>query len=295
MISYGVAVHGGVGSPAEFSDGCRTACEAALQLLEAGKSALDAAVEAARVLEDDGRFNAGSGSVLRIDGKTVEMDAAVMDSEGHIGAVINIRGVKNPVLVARAVLGSPHVAMAGRGAQAFARRLGFGPYYKVSERAAANYERIKSRMGKEDFHFFRQWVGEQKISGGKGKAKRTDTIGVVALDKKGVFAVASSTGGASPMLVGRVGDTPMVGCGFYAGPEGAIAVTGLGEESIRKMLAKTVYDMVAEGMGARASCEKALGLLPQHVDMGIIALAKNDYGAASTRKMPMAQYSAIRP
>lgn len=274
MLSYGVAVHGGVGSPEEFSDGCRAACEAALLVLEAGKGALDSAAEAARVLEDDGRFNAGSGSVLRADGKTIEMDASVMDSEGNMGAVINIRGVKNPVLVALAVTGSPHVAMAGRGAQAFARELGFRPYYKVSKRALE----IFKKSGKAD--------------GGEGK--KADTVGAVVLDKNGVFAVASSTGGASPMLVGRVGDTPMVGCGFYAGPMGAVAVTGLGEESIRKMLARTVYDMLAEGVRVGTACKKGVGLFPSHVKMGVIALTKNGYGWAATGKNPMAQYSMIK-
>ncbi len=245
-------------------------------MLEAGMCALDSAVEAARVLEDDGRFNAGSGSVLRIDGKTIEMDASVMDSNGKIGSVINIRGVKNPVLVARAVLGSPHVAMAGRGAQAFARKLGFRPYYKVSKKALEIFKKS----------------GKNLQTGGSRKA---DTIGAVALDKSGVFAVASSTGGASPMLVGRVGDTPMVGCGFYAGPMGAVAVTGLGEESIRKMLAKTVYDMLAGGMEAGAACKKGIGLFPARVKMGVIALTKNGYGWAATGRNPMAQYSIIKP
>ncbi len=282
MISYGVAVHGGVGSPEEFSDGCKAACEAAILMLEPGGNALDAAIEAARIMEDDGRFNAGSGSALRIDGKTIEMDAAVMDSEGNMGAVINIRGVKNPVLVARAVLGTPHVAMAGRGAEAFARRLGFEPYYNISKRALEAFEETKNNLKNED-----PFWAEAKISG-------SDTIGAVVLDKNGVFAVAVSTGGAAPMMVGRVGDTPMPGCGFYAGPLGAVAVTGLGEESIRKMLAKTVYDlfMAAEDMDAQAACEKGLSLFQTHMKMGILALTKNDSGVAATNRM--AKYSIIR-
>lgn len=85
MIQFGVVAHGGAGSPAELSDGCEKACQAAFALLQEGKSALDAAVEAARILEDDGRFNAGSGSVLRLDGKTIEMDAGVMDSKNNMG------------------------------------------------------------------------------------------------------------------------------------------------------------------------------------------------------------------
>ncbi len=289
MISYGVAAHGGVGTPEDLSDGCKAACEAAFLMLEAGRNALEAAIEAARILEDDGRYNAGSGSALRIDGKTIEMDAAVMDSEGNIGAVMNIREVKNPVLVAQAVLGTPHVAMAGRGAEAFARKLGFEAYYKVSKRALENFKKTKKTLKEGDtfWEFYLDDISEQKIPG-------PDTIGAVVMDGNGLFATAVSTGGASPMMVGRVGDTPMPGCGFYAGPRGAIAVTGVGEESIRKMLAKTVYDMVAENMDAQAACEK--GLRPfagqKRIKMGILALTKQGCGLAATD--PMAQYRMIK-
>ncbi|HXX53438.1 MAG TPA: isoaspartyl peptidase/L-asparaginase, partial [Thermodesulfovibrionales bacterium] len=216
---------------------------------------------------DDGRFNAGKGSVLRIDSKTIEMDAAVMDSTGQIGIVINIREVKNPVLIARAVIGTPHVALAGRGAEAFARNLGFRPYHDFRKRAAPN-------------------------TSAKSGRPPSDTIGAVALDNNGVFAVATSTGGASPMMVGRVGDTPMIGCGFYAGPCGAVAVTGRGEESIRGMLAKTVYDMIADNMDVEKACKKGLDRIAQTVKMGIIAISRSDWAAAAGGTM--AHWSMIR-
>ena len=266
MVSYGVIAHGGVGSPPELSDGCKAACEAAFRILEAGGNSLDAAVEAARILEDDGRFNAGTGSVLRDDGKTIEMDAAVADSAGRIGAVINIRGVKNPVLIARAVTGTRHVALAGRGAEAFAMGVGFAP-----------------------FHEFHRKTTETT---GKIEGLPSDTIGVVALDKNGVFAVAASTGGAAPMMVGRVGDTPMNGCGFYAGPQGAVAVTGLGEESIRKMLSKTVYDMIADEMDETDACKSGLGLAAPGIKMGIIAISRRGWAVAASNTM--AHWSIIR-
>ena len=122
-ISYGVVVHGGVGSSTRLRGPCEAACTRAFAMLEKGAAALDAVIEAVRLLEDDGRFNAGSGSTLRLDGKTVEMDASVMDSEGRLGVVIALRDAKNPVLVARAVTGTPHVALAGQGADLFARRM----------------------------------------------------------------------------------------------------------------------------------------------------------------------------
>src|SRR5512139_3008160 len=109
VVRYGVVIHGGAGTPSAYADGCAAACERAFRMLEEGGSALDSVVEAVRTLEDDGRFNAGSGSALRMDGKTVEMDAAVMDSSGRLGMVMAVREVKNPVLLAKAVTDTPHL------------------------------------------------------------------------------------------------------------------------------------------------------------------------------------------
>src|SRR5438094_555424 len=103
--------HGGVGTPAADSDGCRAAVDAALAALAAGADPVDAAVAGTVVLEDDPRFNAGTGSVVRLDG-SVQMDASVMDSGGRFGAVAAVERVKNPVVVARAVLETPHLLLA---------------------------------------------------------------------------------------------------------------------------------------------------------------------------------------
>jgi L-asparaginase / beta-aspartyl-peptidase len=236
MIDYGIVVHGGAGTRQESAEGCRTACEAAFDMIKKGSGSLDAVVEAARILEDDEQFNAGTGSVLRIDGKTIEMDAAVMDSEGQIGIVINIRKQKNPVLIARAITGTPHIALAGRGAEEFALRLGFEEFSYISEQSLKRHLNIMALIRKgEAGRVNPRWRGVdmallERFSG--------DTVGAVALDSKGVFAVATSTGGASPMLVGRVGDASMPGCGFYAGLRGAVAATGVGEEIIKAMLSR---------------------------------------------------------
>ena len=111
-----VVVHGGTNSPVEWADGCQAAADAAYAVLRAGGSALDAAVAAVKVMEDDGRFNAGVGSFLRLDGETIETDAGVMDSAGRIGAVAALRGYRHPVDAARAVMDTPHVLLAGEGA-----------------------------------------------------------------------------------------------------------------------------------------------------------------------------------
>ena len=298
MILYGVVAHGGAGAPAQYSDGCKAACESAFGILYTGGSSLDAVVEAARILEDDGRFNAGSGSALRLDGKTIEMDASVMDSKGDIGIVISIRNVKNPILVARAVMETPHVALAGEGATSFARKKGFESFCQVSPFAIERYKWVKQiikegKLDKEVPH----WKGHdvqslwnfQDVS---FKEIFCDTIGAVAIDKKGVLAVANSTGGFSPMMLGRVGDSPMIGCGFYAGPACALATTGMGEAIMRKMMAKTVYDMIFSGEDIRKACNKGVSMITSEMKVGIIAISKKAYSVVANTEM--AHYAMVK-
>ncbi len=283
MVEFGVVAHGGVGTEDALSDGCRAACEAAFRMLEEGRCALDAVTETCRILEDDGRFNAGSGSALRIDGKTVEMDAAVMGSEGHVGAVINIRNIKNPVLVARELTKTPHVALAGRGAETFAEKIGAEPFPGVSERAVERFHKTM-RLFKEGKigEVNPLWTDADKFF---LDGISSDTVGAVALDKRGGFAVATSTGGASPMMVGRVGDTPMIGCGFYAGPAGAVAATGIGEEIVRKMLARTVYDLIDNDGDIESAGSKGIGLFDPGIAAGLIVISRKGFVVSSNRSM----------
>jgi L-asparaginase/beta-aspartyl-peptidase (threonine type) len=298
MIHYGIITHGGAGSPSHFSDGCKAACESAFRLLESGRSSLDAVVKAARILEDDGRFNAGSGSALRLDGKTVEMDASVMDSEGSIGIVMAIRNVRNPILIANAVRNTPHVALAGEGATVFARKQGFDPFHKSSQRALERYHMVKqcikkNKLAKESFlwknHDIEKLWNFPDVS---YKEIFCDTIGAVAIDKKGVLAVSNSTGGFSPMMLGRVGDSPMIGCGFYAGPACALATTGMGEMIIKKMFARTVYDMVSHGEDIRKACKKGVTMFPLEISVGIVAISKKSYMVAANTEM--AHYTMVK-
>jgi L-asparaginase/beta-aspartyl-peptidase (threonine type) len=297
MIYYGVVVHGGAGSPGHFTDGCKKACKRAFGLLEAGGSSLDAVAEAVRVLEDDGRFNAGTGSALRLDGKTIEMDAAIMNSEGNIGIVMAIKKIKNPVLVARAVLQTPHIALAGDGASFFARRQGLGTFRKPSKSALERYKSVKQfiqekRLGEEVL----QWKGYDieslwNFMDTSYQDAFCDTVGAVAIDRRGILSVATSTGGFSPMMKGRVGDSPMIGCGFYAGPACSIASTGIGEEIIRKMLAKKIYDTVSQGEDIKSACERGISMFPPEVKVGVIGISKQGFIALSNTGM--AHYSFI--
>jgi len=297
MIQYGIVVHGGAGSPGHFTDGCKKACKSAFVMLEAGGNSLDAVVNAVRILEDDGRFNAGTGSALRLDGKTIEMDAALMNSEGKLGMVIAIKRIRNPIGAARAVLKTPHVALAGDGATDFARQEGLRSFRKPSKNAMERYRKVKQiiqekRLGEEvsqwkDYDIESLWNFRDKSY----QDIFCDTVGAVAIDRRDVLSVATSTGGFSPMMRGRVGDSPMIGCGFYAGPACAVASTGIGEEIIMKMLAKTVYDMVSQGEDIRRACERGISMFPSEINVGIIGIAKE--GVVALSNTEMAQYSLV--
>ncbi len=287
-MNIGILVHGGAGSPEEWRDGCLLACEKGFSILKKGGPSLEAVIEAVKILEDDGRFNAGTGSILRIDGKTIEMDASLMDSSGRLAMVMAVRNVKNPVLLAKALLNTPHVAVAGEGADRLAEKFGLEPHPGPSEQAIKQYGRIKMiLLNKRPEEISPLWKGfEHFIS---------DTVGAVAMDRNGIFAVASSTGGASPMLVGRVGDTPIPGAGFYAGRLGAVAVTGIGEEIIKRLVARNVYDSIEKGMDLEKAVKDIIYSFPEEIPVGIIAITKDSAAALSNRKMAWAQLTITSP
>src|SRR5207302_2003997 len=163
--------------------------------------------------------NAGTGSQIRIDGRTIQMDASVMDSRGRFGAVAAIESVKNPVKVARAVVGTPHILLVGDGATRFARALGMPPYDPSTPRTREKARRLRRRLDARDpkldepwrtFDWRRHWNFE------RGPDEH-DTVGVAVRTADGRFAAALSTGGTSITLRGRVGDVPILGAGIYAG------------------------------------------------------------------------------
>lgn len=267
--------HCGAGSNPDVADAAQRAGREGLRILEAGGSALDAVEAAVVVLEDDPRLNAGTGSRLNLEG-VAEMDAALMASDHRCGGVAAITRVRNPIRVARKVLESPHVLLVGEGATAFARRQGFPDYDPITPRAR--------ELLHEALRQFRD--GElPPWQASLWKGYHGDTVGAVAQDVKGTYAVASSTGGVSLKLPGRVGDTPLVGCGLYAGPEGAVAATGVGEEIIRRVLSKDVYDRMASGEDPRDACAAALRPFPSEVTVGLVAMGPRGWAATSNRDM----------
>jgi beta-aspartyl-peptidase (threonine type) len=222
--TWAVAVHGGAKNIAEDEEeanrsGCLQALAAGRAVLERGGQAVDAVEAAVRVLEDDPTFNAGYGSV-RNDTGEVEMDAALMDgSTLDLGAVGAIKGVRHPITVARLMLREPPVLLVAEGAYRFAVEHGA----KSCDPAAL----IRALA-----------PGGQN---GSRAAAGHDTVGCVALDTSGNVAAGTSTGGIEGCPPGRVGDSPLPGCGFYADNDvGAVVFSGDGEQIARATLAAEV-------------------------------------------------------
>jgi len=270
-----ILTHCGAGSDRSVQDAAEVAGARGLEILRHGGKALDAVIEAIVVLEDDPRLNAGTGSRMRIDGR-IQMDAALMNWDREAGSVAAIEEVKNPIRVAHDVLKTPHILLVGRDATEFARSKGHAAYDPSTPESRRHLEESleKIRNGRLP-RYARKW---------KGVAVH-DTVGAVA---------GSSTGGVAFMLPGRVGDSPIVGAGLYAGPRGAVSVTGIGEEIIKQVLSKSVYDRIADGLSPQAAADRGLTLFPDDVPIGIIAVTSRGWGESCNRDMAFFASAARR-
>lgn len=275
-----VLAHGGVGSPRENDDGVK---EAVNRGISGNTEALDIVIGVVRELEDDPIFNAGTGSRVRIDG-SIQMDAAVM-FDGEIGAISAIERVKNPVSVAKEVYDSPFVMLTGADCTQFARDLGYEDYDPLTKKRKEELEEMKEKLkgtdGPERLKKIREFY--EQVDGG-------DTVGCVA-EVDGKYAAAVSTGGTSYCMRGRVGDSPLIGCGFYAGKKGAVVTTGKGEEIIKRMSAKRCYDLIPEH-GLKEACEMTIAEYPNEISIGVIAV--NGSGIASADNREMARFGIER-
>jgi beta-aspartyl-peptidase (threonine type) len=231
IIAHGGA--GGIGYASRRRKGLIKATSIGYGILAQGGSSLDAIEKAAMVLEDTTIFNAGTGSSYNLIGD-VEMDASLMTSELCYGAVAAIRNVRYPIHVARLVMEkTDHLLLCGDGAIEFARLMGV-KYYIPKTREKMRVWRNRRKQLKNSY-FERH----------KEIAHLYGTIGVVALDMNGCIAAATSSGGITMRLPGRVGDTPVIGAGTYVDRNGGVSVTGHGEEIMRHMLAFRTVAMMA--------------------------------------------------
>jgi len=237
-------VHGGAWDiPDEAVDACTSGCHDALtagwSILRRGGSALDAIEAAIVVLEDDPVFDAGYGSHLNLDGH-VECDAIVMNGATlHAGAAATLQRIKNPIQVARKILeNSPHMMLVAEGAERFAKEQGIKlckPEELVSEAEREAWMKCKTDKHAAEHH----------------RGHEQGTVGAVAIDRDGNLFAATSTGGTCCKLPGRVGDSPLIGCGCYADSEaGGVSCTGYGEAIMKVVLAKTAVDLLRQ----RAIC-----------------------------------------
>jgi beta-aspartyl-peptidase (threonine type) len=234
-------VHGGAGADPggreELRGGMREAVAAGWRALAEGGTALDAVEAAVRLLEDHPRFNAGRGSVLTAAG-TVETDASIMEGDQlRNGAVAAVSGVRNPITLARRILEAGHHSLfAGPGALARAEELGV----PLCDPAELVTEQQRRRLA----------------------ALQAGTVGAVALDRFGTIAAATSTGGMSGKLPGRVGDSALIGCGTYAESSlGGVSCTGDGEAIIRVTLARRALDILKTVGEPGHACEVAVSVL----------------------------------
>jgi beta-aspartyl-peptidase (threonine type) len=261
-VSYAIAIHGGAGTierdtplykVQRYERSLERALRVGQKILDAGGSALDAVETVVLVMEDDPLFNAGRGAVYTAEGSH-ELDASIMDGRTlAAGGAGGLTTVRNPIVLARLVMEETrHVLLAGFGAERFARDQGVEivePTYFDTE---ARYE---------------SWLEWREGESTPDGAAIKGTAGAVALDRYGNLAAATSTGGLTGKMVGRIGDTPIVGAGTYADNAGAaVSCTGTGEQFIRHMVAAAVSKLVErEGL----SLEQAASvLLHEELDPG---------------------------
>jgi beta-aspartyl-peptidase (threonine type) len=277
MSTFSIAVHGGAGTirpelmTAEKEKNYKAALNDALHaghlILAKGGSALDAVTHAVVSLENNQLFNAGKGSVFTHSGKH-EMDASVMEGKSLMaGAVACVAHVKNPVLLARAVMEkSDHVFLNGAGAETFARSLNMS-------------------MENDDYFYdefrYKQWLeikDSNTIQLDHSNEKKFGTVGAVALDQHGNLAAATSTGGMTNKHYNRIGDTPLIGAGTYANNNTcAVSCTGHGEYFIRAVVAYDVSCLMEyKGLSLQQACELVVNnkLVALGGEGGLIAVDK---------------------
>jgi beta-aspartyl-peptidase (threonine type) len=231
-------VHGGAWDiPDEAVEACKSGCQRALtagwSILASGGSALDAVEAAIVALEDEPVFDAGFGSHLNLDGR-VECDAIVMDGATlRAGAAAALQRIRNPIRLARVVLEKcPHMMLVAEGAERFAKEHGIP--LCAPEELVSPAEREAWSHCREDQHAASHHRGHEQ-----------GTVGAVAMDRNGRIFAATSTGGTCCKLPGRVGDSPLIGCGCYADAEaGGVSCTGHGEAIMKIVMAKTAVDLL---------------------------------------------------
>lgn len=220
------------------------ATEAAWKVLEKGGSSLDAIEQGCRVEEaDESNQSVGKGGRPDRDGN-VTLDACIMDKNGNYGAVVCMQNIKHPISVARKVMeDTPHVLMAGKGAEKFAIDSGFQP------------ENLLTEASKQEWEEWRKTSSYQPII----NIENHDTIGMLAIDKNGDIAGGCTTSGLAYKMAGRVGDSPIVGSGLFIDNEvGGATATGMGEEVLKTVGSFLIVELMRQGRSPQEACEEGI-------------------------------------
>jgi|TARA_B100000586_G_scaffold3570_1_gene2415 beta-aspartyl-peptidase (threonine type) len=259
MTVPAAVAHGGAGAGPHRLPNIEVAVSRARGILEAGGSAVKAAVEACVILEDDPVFNAGTGAVFRTDG-SVSLDASIQTSDGRMGFVIAMSDTPNPIMVAADLLDEGINGLAGDGARSWADDRGFE---------------------------------KSTVEGRPPHDEVSDTVGVVTRDATGAIACATSTGGCSNRPPGRVGDVPLPGCGYWVQEGVGVGATGIGEAITRSLLSYRVADRIIGGSRLGDGMQWALDeIVEDGAEVGIIALGSDGEGLGLSNRpnMPWASW-----
>ncbi|HLY71874.1 MAG TPA: isoaspartyl peptidase/L-asparaginase, partial [Puia sp.] len=245
MSKFTLVLHGGAGTILKqdmtpdleraYSEGLQVALDAGYAVLEEEGSAINAIKAAIVILEDNILFNAGRGAVFTKKG-VQEMDAAIMDGATlNAGAVAGVRNVRNPIeLAAEVMQNSNHVFLSGKGANDFAIKQGIKLEPDEYFFSQFRYDQWKSIRDSDNYSLDHTHQRLEELM----KDKKFGTVGAVACDRKGNIAAATSTGGMTNKKYGRIGDSPIIGCGTYANNKTCgISCTGHGEMFIRAVAA----------------------------------------------------------
>ncbi|KMZ61400.1 Isoaspartyl peptidase/L-asparaginase 1 [Zostera marina] len=277
-MGWAIALHGGAGEisrslpldkkqPREAT--LRRCLDLGISLLKSGRTPLDVVELVVRELECCPHFNAGRGSVLTSDG-TVEMEACIMDGNSQeCGAVSGVSTVVHPISLARLVMEkTPHMYLAFDGAEAFARTQGVEIAEKSYFITPSNQERLKlAKQSKSSDYNTEATPTENEGDSHLG------TVGCVAVDANGNLATATSTGGLVNKMVGRIGDTPIIGAGTYANALCAVSATGRGESIIKHTIARDVAALMDyKGFSLEKASNTVITKSPQG-DVGLIAVS----------------------
>ncbi len=239
----------------------------AWEVLDAGGSSLDAVEQGVKVEEDDvNNQTVGTGGRPDRDGN-VTLDSCIMDKDGNCGAVLAMQNIANPISVARKVMEeTPHIYLAGEGAEQFAYEMGFEKANLLTEKSKA------------------EWLEWKKTSEYKPiiNIENHDTIGMLAIDKNGDIAGGCTTSGMAYKMAGRVGDSPIIGAGLFVDNEvGGATATGVGEEVIRTVGSFLIVELMRQGKSPQEACEEGVKRIMaknegrNDFQIGFIAINKN--------------------